>query len=66
MNYQYHLNLSELQLSRADHTMLDEASNIPIKSLETAHDCRVDGAKISKMSFAPDESIVQHDSQTKV
>ncbi|XP_055820591.1 protein tesmin/TSO1-like CXC 4 isoform X2 [Solanum dulcamara] len=53
------------QLSRADHTMLDEASNIPIKSLETAHDCRDDGAKISTMSFAPDESIVQHDSQTK-
>lgn len=53
------------QLSRADHTMLDEASNIPIKSLETAHDCRNDSDKISTMLIASDESIVQHDSQNK-
>ncbi|XP_060208257.1 CRC domain-containing protein TSO1-like [Lycium barbarum] len=52
------------QLSRADHTMLDEASNTQIKLLETAHDCRSDSDNINKMSI-PDESIVQHDSQTK-
>ncbi|KAK4730207.1 hypothetical protein R3W88_023195 [Solanum pinnatisectum] len=53
------------QLSMAGHTVLDEASNIPIKSLETAHDCRDDSVKISTLSIAPDEGIVQHDSQTK-
>ncbi|XP_049377789.1 CRC domain-containing protein TSO1-like isoform X1 [Solanum stenotomum] len=52
------------QLSTAGHTMLDEASNIPIKSLETAHDCRDDSDKI-RMSIAPDEGIALHDSQTK-
>ncbi|KAJ8555452.1 hypothetical protein K7X08_012948 [Anisodus acutangulus] len=56
---------SMAQLSRADHTMLDEASNLQIKSLETAHDCRNDSDKINTMSIASDESIVQHDSQTK-
>ncbi|KAJ8531333.1 hypothetical protein K7X08_026767 [Anisodus acutangulus] len=56
---------SMVQLSRADHTMLDEASNKQIESLETAHDCRNDSDKINIMSIAPDESIVQHDSQTK-
>ncbi|KAM3218371.1 hypothetical protein P3L10_022901 [Capsicum annuum] len=53
------------QFSRVDCTMLDEASNIPIESLETACDCRNDSDTISTMSVAPDESIVQHDSQTK-
>lgn len=46
--------------------MLDEASNIPIKSLETAGDCRDDNDKISTMSIVPDDGILQHDSQTKV
>ncbi|MCD7468953.1 hypothetical protein HAX54_007513 [Datura stramonium] len=59
---QYHYGDRHMaQLSRADHTMLDEASNIPIKSLETGHD----SDKISTMSIAPDESIVQDDSQSK-
>ncbi|XP_016554083.1 uncharacterized protein LOC107853613 isoform X4 [Capsicum annuum] len=53
------------QLSGVDRTMLDEASNIRIKSLETARDCRNDSDKINTMPVAPDESIVQHDSQTK-
>ncbi|KAM3282178.1 hypothetical protein P3S67_025823 [Capsicum chacoense] len=53
------------QFSRVDCTILDEASNIPIESLETARDCRNDSDTISTMSVAPDESIVQHDSQTK-
>ncbi|PHT40710.1 CRC domain-containing protein TSO1 [Capsicum baccatum] len=53
------------QFSRVDCSMLDEASNIPIESLETARDCSNDSDTISTMSVAPDESIVQHDSQTK-
>ncbi|OIT28825.1 PREDICTED: CRC domain-containing protein TSO1-like [Nicotiana attenuata] len=53
------------QLSSADHAMLDEASDIQTKPLETAHDCRNDNDKINSMSSAPDECIMQHDSQTK-
>lgn len=46
--------------------MLEEASTISIKSLETAHDCRDDSDKITTKSVATDESIVQHGSQIKV
>lgn len=53
------------QLSRSDHPMLEEASTISIKSLETAHDCRDDSDKITTKSVATDESIVQHGSQIK-
>ncbi|CAN4127913.1 unnamed protein product [Withania somnifera] len=52
------------KLSMADRTMLDQASNIPINSLKN-DDCRNDNDKFGTMSIAPDESIVQHDSQTK-
>ncbi|KAF3671801.1 hypothetical protein FXO38_06433 [Capsicum annuum] len=57
-SHYYYGDLHMALLPGIDRTMLDEASNIQIKSLETARDCRNDSDKISTMPVASDESIV--------